>query len=239
MTPYDINALVERLRGLADPQYAAFSEGLIPGAAHTSLGVRTPQLRAAAREILRGDDWCEFLEASRDHPILEIRMLHGFVLGGARCPIGEKLGLTDRFLPFVDNWAVCDGFCASFKPRKDEREQTFAFACRCAASDVEFRKRFGLVLLMSRFREPPYLEGTMAVYRSFRHDGYYARMGAAWGLATLWLSARDAALAILKDGCWDDFTHNKAIQKLCESYRVSPEDKALVRSMRRRRVTDP
>ena len=234
MPQYDLEALIERLRALADPKYAALSVTLIPGAGDAILGVRVPSLRAIGRELLRGD-WRGFLEASRSHPLFELRMLHAIVLGSCRCDAGEKLALVDAFLPFIDNWSVCDTLCSSFKSRSREADAVFAFVKACAASDDEFRKRFGLVMLMSRFHDAPFVTETMAVYRGFRHDGYYARMGAAWGLASLWIHARDEALAILEENLWDDFTHNKAIQKLRESFRVSDEDKALAATLRRKK----
>ncbi len=234
MQPYDIDALIRRLEALASPDYRAFSEGLIPGAENTSLGVRFPQMRSIAREIRKGD-WRGFLESSRDATLFELKSLHGIVLGSAKCDIEEKIRLADAFLPYVDNWSVCDTLCSSFKPRADERGPLFDFVEACAASPAEFRKRFGLVMMMDYYRDDPYAERVMAAYRRFRHEGYYARMGAAWGLATLFLFQRDRVLEILRDGVLDDFTHGKAIQKIRESYRVSEADKALAAGLRRGR----
>ena len=131
---------------------------------------------------------------------------------------------------------MCDTLCSSFKPKQRELDELFIFVCDCAASDIEFRKRFGLVMLMDYYREARFIPRVMAIYRDFRHEGYYARMGAAWGLATLWLFAREESLAILEENLWDDFTHNKAIQKMRESYRISDADKALVQSLKRKKV---
>ena len=231
---FDMEALLLRLKESADRGYAEFNSGLVPGVKAATIGVRVPILRKIGRDILRGDDWRDFLEASRAHSIFEFKMLHAYVLGGARCPIDEKLALIEQFLPHIDNWAVCDGLCSTLKPKRGEADALFEYCVRCAESEAEFRKRFGLVMLMSRYHDQPYIDGTMAAYRAFHHDGYYARMGAAWGLATLWLYAREAVLAILKENLWDDFTHNKAIQKLRESYRVSDGDKALAQSLRRK-----
>lgn len=236
MSTYDLTPLFQRLEGLRDEKYAAFNAGLVPGTENAALGVRLPELRAIAKEIVRSGDWRDFLDASRNHPVYEIRMLHAMALGGAKCDVAEKIALTDAFLPHVDNWAVCDALCSSFKPKKRELDELFGFLCDCAASEIEFRKRFGLVMLMDYYREPRFIPRVMAIYRDFRHEGYYARMGAAWGLATLWLFAREESLAILEENLWDDFTHNKAIQKLRESYRVSDADKALVQSLRRKKV---
>ena len=231
---FDTEGLLARLESLGEAKYAAFNASLVPELEGRAYGVRVPLLRGIGREIIRSVDWRDFLDASRTHDLFEMRMLHGIVLAGARCPIGEKLALTDAFLPHVDNWAVCDTFVSSFKPKPAELPPTYAFAVDCAESGEEFRKRFGLVLLMARFKLPEYLPGVMAVYRGFQHEGYYARMGAAWGLATLWPSAREACLGILEENLWDPFTHNKAIQKLRESYRISEADKALARTLIRR-----
>ena len=232
-TAYDISALISRLEGLADAKYRDFHASLVPDMRMGFLGVRVPALRGIAKEILRGD-WRGFLEASRTYPLYEVRLLHAYVLGGAKCPIGEKIRLTEAFLPMVDNWAVCDGLCSTLKPKESEQKALFPFVAQCADSDIEFRKRFGLVMLMSCFGDDPWGDKTMAVYRRFSHPGYYARMGAAWGLATLWLKQRESALAILEDGVWDEWTHNKAIQKLRESWRISDGDKALALSLRRK-----
>ena len=231
--PYDVDALIERLAARSDAGYAEFHRALIPGTACVVMGVRVPELRAISREILKGSDWRDFLEASRAHSFYELRMLHGFVLGGAKCPVDEKIQLAEAFLPHVDNWAVCDGLCSSFKPKAAEGEAVFEWCRACASSDGVFRKRFGLVMLMSHFRAGPYIDGVIEVYRQFRHDAYYARMAAAWGLATLWIDAPEACRSILRENLWDPFTHNKAIQKLCESRRISDADKALARSLRR------
>ena len=232
--PYDMDGLFRHLNELAEPGYRAFTEGLIPGAEDTSLGVRLPALRRIAREITSGD-WRAFLDASRPSRVLELKLLHAIVLGGAKCAIDEKIQLVDAFLPYVDNWSVCDALCSSFKPRAKDREALFGFVLSCADSDMEFRKRFGLVMMMDYYRDEAFRDRVLSAYRRFRHGGYYARMGAAWGLATLFLSMREGVLGILRDGILDDFTHGMAIQKIRDSYRVSAEDKRLVAGLRRRR----
>lgn len=228
----NLNALLERLESLADLKYRDFNASLNPGMSR-AIGVRLPDLRGIASELLRGD-WRGFLELSREHEVFELRMLHAMVLGRCRCPIEEKLALTEAFIPSITDWAVCDTLCSDFKPRDGEMPALFEYVCACALSDEEFRKRFGLVMLMRYFHDDPWARRTLSVYRQFRHEGYYARMGAAWGLATLMLYQRDGALAILRDEVWDVFTHNKAIQKMKESYRVSDADKALVNGLRRK-----
>ena len=229
---YDLSGLVARLEGMSDADYRALSRTLVPGVNAPVLGVRVPRLRALAREILRGD-WRGFLEASRDGALFELSMLHAIVLGGARCDFAEKRALLAAFLPRVDNWSVCDTLCASYKPAAAEREALFDYLVECADSEHTYIKRFGLVMMMSRYRDDAHLDRVLDTYRRFHHPDYYARMAAAWGLATLYLSRPDDVLSILKGGALDEFTHNKALQKLRESYRVSDADKAMLKSLKR------
>ena len=232
MNDAELNRLIERLEALADPKYRDFSASLDPGMGRT-LGVRLPILRGISRELAKGD-WCGFLDASRSSDLYELRLLYAMTLGGCRCPVEEKIALTEAFLPFVNGWSVCDALVSSYKPRPADKPALFDYVCACALSDGEFRKRFGLIMLMDYYREAEWADQVLEVYRQFRHEGYYARMGAAWGLATLFLTHREGSLAILRDGIWDGFTHNKAIQKIKESYRVSAADKALVDGLRRK-----
>lgn len=232
---FDLDALLARLRAEADPAYREFTLRLLPGLPEEMLGVRAPALRAVAKELCAGD-WRGFLEAGGTLPVHEVRLLHAMVLGRAKCPVEERIARVDAFLPLVDNWAVCDTLCTGLKPKPAERDALFAFCRACAASEEEYRKRFGLVTLMSAFREEPYIDRVLDVYRGFRHPGYYARMGAAWGLATLYPLRRDAVLELLRGDALDDFTHRMTIRKIVESWRVAPEDRQLARALRRGRA---
>ena len=232
---YDMEPLLARLRSEADPDYRAFTLRLLPGLPEEFLGVRAPALRAMAKELCR-EDWRGFLEAAPSAPVHEARLLQAMVLGKARCPVEERVARVAAFIPAIDNWAVCDTLCTGLKPKPGEREALFALCRECAASTEEYRKRFGLVALMAAFNAEDWADRALACYRGFSHPGYYARMGAAWGLATFYLKRRDAVLDMLRSGELDDFTHNKTIQKICESFRVSPEDRDEARALRRRKA---
>ena len=149
--PFDMESLVQELSGLADPEYRDFNTALIPGVSTPSLGIRVPVLRELGRRLMRSD-WQSFLDKSRHYPLFEVQMLHAIVLGGARRPIDEKIPLLDAFLPVVDNWAVCDTLCNSLKPKPADKDALFRFVCICADSGQEFRKRFGLVMMMNRYQ---------------------------------------------------------------------------------------
>lgn len=223
--------LREQLFGLADPRYRDFSASLTPGAGKM-IGVRLPQLRAIAREIARGE-WRGWLAAA-DNEYFEERMLQGLVIGYARCPTDEKLRLVARFVPTIDNWAVCDCFCWRLKAA--EREPMREFILPYFRSSQEYEVRFAVVMALSNFVEAEYLDRLLELLGSVRHEGYYARMGVAWAVSVCFAKFPARTRRWLEQECpLDDRTYNKALQKIIESYRVSPDDKAVARALKRRK----
>ena len=222
--------LRERLFGLADPRYRDFSASLTPGAGRM-IGVRLPQLRAIAREIARGE-WRGWLAAADDE-YFEERMLQGLVIGYAACPPDEKLRHVARFVPRIDNWALCDCFC--WRLKKAEREPMRRFILPLFRSAAEFEVRFAVVMALSNFVEADYLDPLLELLGSVRHEGYYARMGVAWAVSVCFVKFPERTREWLETACpLDDWTYNKALQKIIESLRVTPETKAAVRALKRR-----
>ena len=119
-TSQEYQALLQELESLADPQYKAFHEGLIPGVS-MAWGVRLPALRGLAKKLLRGNP-VGFLEKTQPGSYEET-LLRGLVIGGLNLPWEEKRPWVEDFLPRIDNWAVCDTFCNSLKPRSPEDRQ--------------------------------------------------------------------------------------------------------------------
>jgi 3-methyladenine DNA glycosylase AlkD len=103
------------------------------------------------------------------------------------------------------------------------------------ASDQEFELRFASVMLMKAFITDESIDGTLQALAQIRHDGYYAKMAVAWAIAECCVGYRDKTFELLRSGRLDDFTQNKTIRKIKESYRVSPEDKLLASSLKRGR----
>ena len=227
---YDLQPLLARLAEMADDRYRAFNERLTPGAEGTSLGVRLPALRALAKEIARGDA-AGFLDASRASGVHELNLLHAMVL--AHQPWPERLAGLKAFVPAIGNWAVCDVLCADLKPKPGELGELAAFLESCIATGEEFQVRFGYVARMLYYRGDDWIDETFRLFAAFRHEGYYARMGAAWGISMLFLCQRERTLRFLESDSLDRFTHNKAIQKAIESRRVTDEDRAVLRALRR------
>ena len=226
-----LSAILAELESQADPKYRAFNESLIPGAAHTSLGVRMPVLRSMAKEIGRSD-WRSFLRETEGQRLYEVRMLRGMVIAGAGCPWSETLEMLRDFVPEIDNWAICDSLCASLKGTKHHLTETWAFLQSYLRSDSEYAVRFALVMLLDHFVVEDYIDRVLCCYAEACHPGYYVKMAAAWGLSVCFVKFRDKTLALFQRKELSPWIQNKAIQKCRESYRISPEDKALLKTLK-------
>ncbi|MCM1151735.1 MAG: DNA alkylation repair protein [Alistipes sp.] len=222
--------LREQLFGMADLRYRDFSASLTPGAGKM-IGVRLPLLRNIAREIARGD-WRAWLEEAEDE-YFEERMLQGLVIGYAKCPPDEKLRLTARFIPKIDNWAICDCFC--WRLRSAEREPMRRFIQPYFDAPGEYEVRFAVVMALSNFVDEEHVDRLLERLGTVRHEGYYVRMGVAWAVSVCYVKFPERTLRWLGTSCpLADRTYNKALQKIVESLRVSDAEKATIRSMKRR-----
>lgn len=227
-TPSDLR---EQLLAMADPAYRDFNARIIPHAG-PMLGIRIPRLREIARRIARSDRWREFAGAD-DCRWFEERMLQGFVIGYARCPIDEKLPLVARFVPRIDNWALCDGFCWRLRPK--EREPMWRFIQPYFSAREEFDIRFAVVMTTANFIDHEYLAPLLERLGACRCEAYYASMGVAWAVSVCYVKFPRETLGWLGPGCpLDNATYNRALQKIIESNRVPKTDKALIRTMKRR-----
>ena len=219
----------ERLFSLRDADYAAFQSGLTPGVApERFIGVRVPQARALAK-ALKGTDEARAFMAELPHGYFDENMLHGLLI----CTIRDRaecLAETERFLPFVDNWAVCDTM--SPKALTKDKPALLADIRRWAASDRVYTCRFGLEMLMSHFLGADFSPELLEIPAAVRSEEYYVRMMAAWFFATALAKQWEAALPYIEGRRLDPWTHNKTIMKACESFRVPDERKQLLRGLR-------
>lgn len=215
----------------AEDKYREFSSGLIPGN-DTMLGVRIPVLRDLAKKIAK-EDWRTYLKGALDDSFEEI-CLQGFVIGYAKADIDELLSYASKFIPKIQDWSVNDGFCATFKIARKHREKVWDFLMQYKNSQNEYEQRVVAVMLMNHFLEEEYIDRVLVVWDELNHEGYYCKMGVAWGIATAYAKFPKETHAFLLENHLDDFTYNKSIQKMIESYRIAPEDKEILRSMKRK-----
>lgn len=221
--------ILEEIKGLADEKYREFHKKLIPGVETEFLGVRVPALRSVAKRICK-EDFRIFLAECEDTGIYEMIMLYGMVLAGAPCEFEEKLSYLKKFIPKIDNWAVCDTVCASLKDVKRNKDRMYEFLKPLLRSDKEYELRFAIVILMQYYITEEEIDMVLDWYGNIHHEGYYVKMAVAWGISVCFVKFRDKTLKFLEQGVPDPFTYQKAIQKIRESYRVSREDKEMLKN---------
>lgn len=218
------------LQELAEPEYRDFHAHLLPGVENI-MGVRVPAMRKLAKKAAR-QDWRAYLADPSDDTYEEI-MVQGMVIGYAKMETAERVSHLNEFVPKIDNWAVCDCCVSTCKFMAKDQELWFEYLLGQIETGTEFRIRFGAVALMDYFVSEEWIDRVLAVYDKIRHEGYYVKMAVAWGISVCYVKFPEKVRAMLKDNHLDDFTQNKAIQKIRESYRVSREDKEEIRRFRR------
>ena len=215
------------LDALRDEKYRKFNESLIPGAEGTSYGVRLPQLRAIAREIIQGN-WQQFLAEAQGSDIYEIIMLRGLVIATVPCDYDVRLQMIADFVPAINNWAVCDCVTSSIKSAAKHLPETWEFLQPYLESREEFPLRFAVVMLMDYFITEEYIDRVLDIYRNLHHEAYYVNMAIAWALSVCFVKFRDKTLPLFQAQVLSPWVQNKAIQKCRESRRVSAEDKGML-----------
>ena len=224
----------EELKKNTDPDYREFHKSLVPGMGNF-LGVRVPQLRRISKKAAREDYWRFAKEA--DTEMYEELMVRGMMIGYARLSKEEQRRELEAFVPYINNWAICDCCCATYKFMKKGQEEWFAFLKVYADSVQEYEIRFALVSMLDFFINEEYIDQVLEILGKVRHEGYYVKMAAAWAVSVCYVKFPEKTEVFLRKNLLDDFTHNKAIQKIRESYRVSKEEKERLKELRRERVS--
>ncbi|GHT17199.1 hypothetical protein FACS189429_0770 [Bacteroidia bacterium] len=141
---------------------------------------------------------------------------------------------TLAFVPRIDNWAVCDSFC--FDVKKQEKPILWEFIQPYLLSDKPYDIRFGTIEILRNFIDSQYISEVFEIFENIRHEDYYVKMGIAWTLSFFFIKFPDETFDFIKNNQLDDFTHNKTIQKIIESRRVSAETKELLKTLKRKKI---
>ncbi|WP_438350549.1 DNA alkylation repair protein [Paenibacillus sp. FA6] len=220
-----------QLLELAEEKYQKFSAALIPNISNV-MGVRIPELRKLAAKIAKGD-WRTYLEHA-ENEYFEEKMLQGMVIGYVEMDIVERLSYVAVFVPKIDNWSVCDSFCAGLKFTKTNKEKVWEFLQSYLSSNEEYEIRFGVVMLLDYYIGEEYIIRVLQQLDEAKHEGYYVKMAVAWAISICYVKLPEPTMAYLKNNTLDNFTYNKALQKITESLRVDQETKQMIRSMKRK-----
>ena len=221
--------LHKELKKLQDLKYRDMQIKIIPTVKPASIiGVRTPELKAMAKEILKSGDYKDFLN-DLPHKYFEENQLHAFILSGMK-DASECFNELEKFLPYVDNWATCDQM--SPKIFKKHKEELLKRVKVWIASDEPYTIRFGVGMLMEHFLDDDYDVKYPSMVAKLRSDEYYVNMMIAWYFATALAKQYDTILPYIEKKKLDKWTHNKAIQKSVESYRITAEQKTYLKKLK-------
>ena len=221
----------KKLKNLQDAGYRSMQVTIIPNIdPDTIIGVRTPALRQFAKELSKRDDISSFLE-DLPHKFFEENQLHAFILSGMKDAV-KCIELVDAFLPYVDNWATCDQM--SPKIFRKNKELLLEYVEKWIESDHTYIRRFAVGMLMEHFLDEDFKTSYLTKVSKIRSDEYYVNMMTAWYFATALAKQYDAALPVLEKQKLDKWTHNKTIQKAVESYRITPEQKEYLKTLKRK-----
>lgn len=226
-----MNNLKDKLFELSDEKYKKFHSGLCPNTDNI-IGVRLPKLREIAKEIAKGD-WRDFLAISSNDYYEEV-MINGLVIAYAKCDVDEKLNYIESFVPKIDNWAICDSFCNSLKFVNKNKEKVWEFIQPYLKSNKEFEIRFAVVIILNYYITEDYIDLILETLDEVKHEGYYVKMAVAWAISVCYVKFPKKTESVFEENLLDDFTHNKSIQKIRESYRVPKESKERLQKMRRK-----
>jgi len=222
--------ILEELHRLAEVEYKAFNNKIIP-TSQATLGVRVPALRRLAKLIAKNNA-LTFIEQDKQN-IYEMILLEGMTISYLDKSFMELLPLTEKFLDKVDNWAQVDSTICDYKNIAKEKDVILPVIRLWLKSDKEFVVRAGLVLLLAHYVEERYLETIFSLSQQVRHDGYYVFMANAWLISVCMAKYPERTLEFFRNNTLDKRTHNKAIQKSKESFRVSREHKTLINRLKR------
>ncbi len=218
----------ERLLKLQDEKYRQFHSALVPNVSNV-LGVRVPDIKKIAREFAKTSDWQNY----NDDLYYEEIMIQGLLIGYADIELQKRLELLETFIPKITNWGVCDVVCSNLKFTSKNREIVWEFLQKYLRSDKEFEIRFGVVMLISYYLEDEFIEKVIEILDKIDNEEYYAKMAVAWAFSICFVKYWDKTLEYFNKSNINKWVYNKSIQKACESYRISEEQKKLLRKMKK------
>ena len=221
----------EKLFEYQDLGYREFNSKLIPNIdKKTMIGVRIPDIRKIEKS-LNIEEKKEFL-LKLPHKYFEENMLHGIIISNMKDYDKVIIGL-EKFLPYVDNWAVCD--IISPKIFKKNREKAIVNILSWIKSDHTYICRFGIGMIMQLYLEDEYFKKSyLDIIAKIRTKEYYINMMRAWTFQAALAKRWEDAIIYIEKGMLDDFTHNKTISKSCDSLKIGKDKKEYLKTLRRK-----
>lgn len=213
----DYEEFIKYLYSLQDLKYREFHKKLI--VSDDLIGIRTPQLKKIARSISKGN-YKSFFEVQKLE-LYEEKIIRGFIIGYIDNPIAE----FNKFVPYMDNWAICDLTVSNMKWFKNNKDLDLI--------DKYINKRVGYVILLNYFIDIKYLDYIYDYCDRSNTQEYYVKMAISWLLSICYINYKEETLSYLKRAKIDKFIYNKTLQKIIESNKISKEEKDCLRKMKK------
>lgn len=213
-----------------DEKYKEFHSSLVLNSKYEMIGIRVPIMRKIAKDIAKTNIE-EFLKYAQDNYYEEI-MIQGLVISHIK---DEKVfnKYFKEYISKIDNWALCDSFCSSIKIIEKHEDKYFKEAVKMSLNKEEFISRIGLVMILDHFISKENLVTIFDTLNKIQSDKFYINMAEAWLVCEMYIDYPNETKEFLQNNKLNKFTHNKAISKIHDSYRVSKEDKAYLNTLRR------
>lgn len=225
------SGFLQHLFNNQDIEYKKFHSSIVPGIGQL-IGIRMPILRGIAKDIAKGD-WRGFLLCCRDLYYEEV-MIQGLVIGLVKVEYPEFLKLVTDFTDKINNWGICDSFCSGLKSAGKYQDDFFPHLKFFLNSKNPWHIRTGLVIMIFHYMDEGHIGQILSRCDSIRCEHYYVKMANAWLISICYINFPSITLEYLAAGNkLDKWTHNKAIQKIRESRRVSPGTKAFLKTLKR------
>lgn len=228
----EYDEILSKLRVLSDEKFRVFNERIVNVESGKSIGVKIPQLRKLAKQLVCAEDFSFEKIFAYPNEYFEIRVLKCLCAGYARLTYKERVEMIRRCIPVIDGWAVCDVLCSTLKPIKKYRDEYWEEIRGFILQGTEFSQRFAYVMLLSVYMDESYLDEIFLLLDIARTEYYYTLMGAAWLLAEVLVKFYPRGLEYLQTGKLSENAKRKAIQKACESYRLDAEQKKYLKSLK-------
>lgn len=216
----------QQLFKMQDLKYKEFHSKLCPNV-DKIIGVRIPQLRKIAQKIAL-KDYDSYLKNSSNEYYEEL-VLQGLVIGYAKITIKETFEYLKIFVPKINSWVVCDTTCSNLKITKKHLCEMWKFLEQYINSNKEFEIRFVLVMYLNYFLSDDYIDEILKKVDNIKNKDYYVQMAIAWLISFAYIKQKEKTEKYLQRNNLDKFTLNKTIQKICESYRVTDDEKNRLR----------
>lgn len=222
--------ILNKLFELQDIEYANFQSKLMPSISKdTIIGVRVPEVRKLAKQYIKNEESNLFLK-TLPHKYYDENMLHGLLISEIK-DFEKCIIEVNRFLPYVDNWAVCDIMSPKiFKKNKEKLIENIKYWIQ---SKEIYTCRFGIEMLMSHFLDEEFKSEYLEIVANVHSKEYYVQMMIAWFFATSLAKQWNSTIYYIEKNKLDDWVHNKTIQKARESYRITLEQKEYLKSLKR------